>query len=82
MSDLSDRDEVYERVKSVLIEVLDADEEEVFREAYLVEDLDVDSLDRINLDLALEDEFGRFIGSENIFSFRSVNEILDFLNHE
>ncbi|MBI4301025.1 MAG: acyl carrier protein [Chloroflexi bacterium] len=49
---------VFERVKSIVVEQLGVDETEVVSGASFVEDLNADSLDLVELIMALEEEFG------------------------
>ena len=56
------REEVAERVKSVLSEQLGVDEGELLEEASFQEDLDADSLDLVELIMELEDQFGIRLG--------------------
>src|ERR687883_88941 len=59
------REEVYERVKEVLVDQLGVDEGEVTEEASFQEDLDADSLDLVELIMELEDQFDIKISGED-----------------
>ena len=58
------REEVFERVKEVLIDRLGVEESEITEEASFEEDLDADSLDLVELIMELEDQFGIKISDE------------------
>ena len=64
------RDEVFERVKSALVEQLGVDEGEITDEASFQDDLDADSLDLVELIMELEDQFGVKIPDEDAQSSR------------
>ena len=48
---------VYDRVKKVVVEQLGVDEEQITPHASFVDDLNADSLDQVELNMALEEEF-------------------------
>jgi acyl carrier protein len=59
------REEVFERVKAVLVEQLGVEEGDVVDTASFQEDLDADSLDLVELIMELEDQFGIKISDED-----------------
>src|SRR2546429_210116 len=69
------REEVYERVKDVLVEQLGVDENEINEEASFQEDLDADSLDLVELIMELEDQFGIKISDEDALPHRVQGEL-------
>ena len=74
------REEVFERVKSVLSEQLGVDENEVTEEASFQEDLDADSLDLVELIMSLEEEFGTEISDEDAEKIRTVQDAADYID--
>ena len=62
------------RLKRVLVEELDLEEDKLFPEANFEEDLDVDSLGVVELLMALEDEFGVEIPDEEAERITTVGE--------
>lgn len=70
---------VAERVKKVIIESLDVKEEEVTSEASFVEDLRADSLDTVELVMALEEEFELEIPDEKAENIKTVTQAVEYI---
>ena len=71
---------VEERVKKIVVEQLGVKEEEVTAEASFVDDLGADSLDTVELVMALEEEFKTEIPDEEAENITTVKQAVDFIN--
>ncbi len=67
------------RVKSVVVEQLGVKEEEVTNAASFVDDLGADSLDTVELVMALEEEFGTEIPDEEAEKITTVQLAIDYV---
>jgi acyl carrier protein len=70
---------VYERVRSIVAERLGVDEEKVTMEAEFIGDLNADSLDLVEVIMAMEQEFDVEIKDEEAESIRSVSDAVNFI---
>ena len=70
---------VEERVKKLICELLGVKEEEVQEEASFVDDLGADSLDTVELVMALEEEFETEIPDEEAENITTVKEAIDYI---
>ncbi len=70
---------VEERVKKIIAEQLGVEEDEVTLEASFVEDLGADSLDTVELVMALEEEFSIEIPDEDAEKILTVGKALDYI---
>ncbi len=73
------REEVFERIKGVLVEQLGVDAADVVDAASFQEDLDADSLDLVELIMELEDQFGVKISDEDAQGIQSVGQAVDYI---
>ena len=71
-----------ERVKKIIGEQLGVEEDEVTPEASFVEDLGADSLDTVELVMALEEEFGIEIPDEDAEKILTVGKALDYIKEK
>src|SRR5439155_9096486 len=70
---------VDERVKSIIVEQLGVDADEVTPEASFVEDLGADSLDTVELIMAFEEEFGVEISDDEAEKIRKVKDAVEYI---
>ena len=71
---------VEERVKQIVVEQLGVKEEEVTGESSFVDDLGADSLDTVELVMALEEEFNCEIPDEEAEKITTVQQAMDYIN--
>lgn len=74
-----DHDEVFEKVKEVIVDQLNVEEDDVTEEATFVDDLGADSLDIVELVMALEETFGVSIPDEDAESIKSVGDAVSYI---
>ena len=70
---------VEEKVKHIIVEQLGVDEDEVKSEASFVDDLGADSLDVVELVMALEEEFETEIPDEEAEKITTVQQAIDYV---
>jgi acyl carrier protein len=71
---------IEEQVKNIVAEQLGVKEEEVTNAASFVDDLGADSLDTVELVMALEEEFETEIPDEDAEKITTVQQAIDFIN--
>ena len=71
---------VTDKVKSIIVEQLGVDEEEVTPDASFVDDLGADSLDTVELVMALEEEFETEIPDEEAEKITTVQQAVDYIS--
>jgi acyl carrier protein len=70
---------VADRVKKIIVDQLGVEEDLVTIEAHFVDDLGADSLDTVELVMALEEEFGIEIPDEDAEKITRVKEAVDYI---
>lgn len=70
---------VQERVKNIIVEQLGVEADQVKPEAQFVNDLGADSLDTVELIMALEEEFDIEIPDEKAEQIKTVGEAIDYI---
>ena len=71
--------DIEERVKKIVVEQLGVDETEVTNNASFIDDLGADSLDTVELVMALEEEFGAEIPDEDAEKITTVQAAIDYI---
>ncbi len=70
----------FEKVKEIIVETISCDEEKVTMEAKLADDLGADSLDAVELNMALEEAFDISISDEDLMKFVTVADIVNYID--
>ncbi len=70
--------DIFSKVRSLIVEQLDVDEEKVTTETTF-EDIDADSLDVVELVMALEEEFDLEIADEEVENIKTVGDIVSYI---
>lgn len=72
-------DEIFERVKGIIVEQLGVAEENVNTDASFIDDLGADSLDIVELIMALEEEFDLEIPDAEAEKIVTVNDVVEYI---
>lgn len=70
---------MFEQVKKIIVDTLNCEMDDVTMEARLAEDLEADSLDAMELNMALEDELGVGVPDEELSNMKTVGDIVNYL---
>ena len=73
---------IEQKVKDIIVEQLGVNVDQVTSEAKFIEDLGADSLDTVELVMALEEEFGQEIPDEEAEKIKTVGEAIDYIEKE
>ena len=76
---MMEKDEVYNKVKAIIVDLLGVDEAKINPEARFREDLEADSLDLVELIMKFEDEFGGEISDKEAQEIKTVSQAVDYL---
>lgn len=74
-----ERDEIFEKLKKVITDVLDIEEEKISFESNFLEDFGADSLDIVEMVMAIEEEFNIEIPDEDVEKVLSVNDVINYI---
>jgi acyl carrier protein len=69
----------FDEMKKIVVDTLNCDEDKVTMEASLTEDLEADSLDAVELNMALEDACGVSIPDEELAKLKTVGDIFNYI---
>ena len=70
---------LFEKVRDILAEQLEIDPESITLDTNIVDDLDADSLDFVEMITSIEDEFNIVITDEKVGDFKTVRQVVEFL---
>lgn len=77
---MHDRDAIFSELRATLIELFELDPERITPDARLYDDLEIDSIDAIDLMDRLRRQTGRKIASERFRSVRTVSDLVDTIH--
>lgn len=78
-TDKTDGKSIEDKVRAIIVEQLDANEDEVVPDALFDEDLGADSLDLVELVMQMEDEFDVEIPDEDAENIRTVQDAINYV---
>lgn len=70
---------IFEKIRAIIADKLSLDEEEITMESSFMEDLGADSLDIVELIMALEDEFDMSIPDEDAEKIVTVGDVVEYI---
>lgn len=70
---------VFDKVKSFVVDQLGVDPDQVEMDTNLMKDLEADSLDAVEIILAVEDEYGLDIPDETAEKFETVRDLVEYV---
>ncbi|MGN1133908.1 MAG: acyl carrier protein [Oscillospiraceae bacterium] len=70
---------VFEKVRDIVVENLDVDADAVTPEASIIDDLGADSLDVVDLIMAIEEEFDVEVPDEEVANIKTVDDIVKYI---
>ena len=72
---------IFEKIKTMLSDQLDVDAEELSLETKIAEDLGADSLDVVEMLMAIEGEFGVEIPDDEIEKLKTIGDVVDYIRN-
>jgi acyl carrier protein len=75
-----DREQILSMVKTILVNEFEIDEVDIVPETNIYEDLDIDSIDVVDLVVRLRAETGRSIEPDNFKQVKTIDDLLDALD--
>lgn len=73
------KEQITEKVKSIIVEQLGVNADQVVPNAKFIEDLGADSLDTVELVMAFEEEFNVEVPDEDAEKLQSVGDVIDYI---
>lgn len=73
---------VFDKIKDIIVEQLDVEEDAVTMEASITEDLGADSLDVVDLVMSIEESFDVEIPDEEVENIKTVGDIVKYIENE
>ena len=73
---------VFEKIREIIMEQLNVDQDDVTMDTHLMKDLEADSLDAVDIIMAIEDEFEIEIPDDDAEKFQNVSDIVRFVEEK
>lgn len=74
---MKDRNEIYKMISDILVTMFEIDEDDISMDAHLYEDMDLDSIDAVDLVVKLREITGKKIEPDDFKQVRTVKDIVD-----
>ncbi len=72
---------VFEKIRAILAEQLDIDENDITMESNIAEDLGADSLDVVDLIMSIEDEFEIEVPDDQVENIKTVGDVVNYIEN-
>lgn len=76
---MASKEQIFDKVKEIIVDQLGVEEDEVTLESAFIDDLGADSLDIVELIMALEEEFGLEIPDDEAEKISTVNDAVEYI---
>ena len=73
------KEEIFDKLKELVVYQLGVEEDEVTMEATMQDDLGADSLDLVDLVMSVEEEFGVKVADEDLENIKTVGDIVNYI---
>ena len=73
------QEEIFDKLKELVVDQLGVEEDEVTMEASMQDDLGADSLDLVDLVMSVEEEFGVKVADEDLENIKTVGDIVNYI---
>lgn len=73
---------VFEKIREIIVEQLGVDSEGVTMQTHLIKDLEADSLDAVEIIMAIEEEYGFEIPDEDAEKFQTVQDLVKYVEEK
>lgn len=77
---MATKEQIFDKVKEIIVDQLGVEEDEVAMNSSFIEDLGADSLDIVELIMALEEEFGLEIPDDEAEKISTVNDAIEYIS--
>ncbi|MCP4004214.1 MAG: acyl carrier protein [bacterium] len=74
------KEQIFQQVSEILVQSFELDPDEILLSAHLIDDLDLDSIDAIDLAVGLQDETGLDVAEEELREIRRVEDIVELVH--